>query len=156
MKRTAAASFTSFATSRGVTFTPAQSVAFRVLFDGVEPADLEGTDAELGRTLFGAADTLPPLARETVVIVKGARIGGSRFSALRALHLALTSDLSTLAPGEERKEVVQLRGYQGGEMNLTAKAMSTDCAPVTSTAKTRQHLKIILTFLCTFDRVALC
>ncbi len=45
--------------------------------------------------------------------------------------------IPTLAPGEERKEVVQLRGYQGGEMNLTAKAMSTDCAPVTSTAKTQ-------------------
>jgi hypothetical protein len=96
-------SFTTFAAARGITFSPGQSVAFRVLFDGVDPGGFEDKDdASLALSLFGAvAQPVPPIAREVAVIVKGARIGGSRFSSLRALHLALTVDLSTLAPGED-------------------------------------------------------
>ena len=84
----------------GVSFSPAQSVLYRVLHDGVDPGQLEGADRELARQLFGGVDVIPPQARRVVVLVKGARIGGSRFSATRLVHLALTADLH-LAPGEQ-------------------------------------------------------
>lgn len=97
-----AEAFTAFVAGRGIKLTPAQSIAFRVLFDGEEPGDFVYVDEQpTVRALFGAASTVPPQAREVIAIVKGARIGGSRFSALRALHLALTIDLTTLAPGED-------------------------------------------------------
>ena len=94
--------YTEFLRALGITLAPAQDVGFRVTFNGEEPSALVGADADLSRMLFDDVQgDVPTLARDVVVIVKGARIGGSRFSALRALHLALTIDLSTLAPGEE-------------------------------------------------------
>jgi len=45
--------------------------------------------------------------------------------------------IATLAPGEERKEVVQLRANAGGEMNVTAEAKAADCQAVSAAAKTQ-------------------
>lgn len=96
-----APSFTAFAAALGVVFTAAQLVAYRVMFDGIEPAALETPEArDLGAQLFGPVETVPPIAREVAVFVKGARVGGTRFAALRLLQLALTVDVSGLAPGE--------------------------------------------------------
>jgi hypothetical protein len=92
--------FTAFAKALGVAFTAAQLVCYRVMFDGVDPVALEPGERTIAAQLFGDAGVVPPLARETAVFVKGARIGGTRFGALRLLQLALTVDLSTLAPGE--------------------------------------------------------
>lgn len=93
--------FISFLRTVGFTATPAQEVLCRVAFDGEEPGSLTGTDRDLATQLFGPdVDTVPPEARSVIVIVKGARIGGSRMSALRALHLAATFDPTAVAPGE--------------------------------------------------------
>lgn len=84
-----------------VKFTPAQSVAYEVLFDGLEPRQLDGERREFARTLFGdGLDDVPRVARRVVAMVKGARIGGTRFAATRLVHLALTSKLPALGPGE--------------------------------------------------------
>lgn len=92
--------FTDFVSSLGVTLTDGQRAFCRVAFDGEEPAALDGDDREVAREIFGDVDTVPAIARRVIVLKKGARIGGSYLSALRALHLALTVDLSRLAPGE--------------------------------------------------------
>ena len=54
----------------------------------------------------------------------------------RAPYKDKFQNIATLAPGEERKEVVQLRGDTGGEMQFSADATSTDCAPAMSQTKT--------------------
>ena len=93
-------SFSAFLRGTGFTPTPAQAVLCRVALDGAAPGTLDGTERELALGLFGSLDTVPSLARGVVVLVKGARIGGTLLASLRLLHLALTVDLSTLAPGE--------------------------------------------------------
>jgi len=91
----------------GVTLTPAQKVLAAVAFDRVEPRDLEGSDRDLARRLFGDVDTVPPEARAVLVAVCGARGGKSYLlGALYSLWRALTADLSRLAPGELASAVV--------------------------------------------------
>ena len=86
----------------GVTLSPGQRVLCGVAFDGLEPADLDGTDRDLARQIFGDVDTIPPKARNVLAAMCGARAGKSYvLCALRLLHLGLTVDLSSLAPGEE-------------------------------------------------------
>lgn len=97
-----AASFLEFVkTNLGVTLFPGQRVLCGVAFDGMEPGDLEGGDRELARTIFGDVDTIPPEARNVLAALCGGRAGKSYLlGALRLLHLAVTVDLSSLAPGE--------------------------------------------------------
>lgn len=97
----AALCFTEFCrTVLGFKHTPAQLVHDRVVYDGVEPADLEGEQRALARQMFGNVETIPAIAREVSVQVKGARIGGTLRASYRRLHLALTLPLPSLAPGE--------------------------------------------------------
>ncbi len=84
----------------GIRFSPAQKVLWSVFGDGVEPGQLEGQDRELARQLFGDVDTVPPAARKVLALMKGARVGGTRFGAVMGVYLGLTVDLSSLAPGE--------------------------------------------------------
>lgn len=95
------APFVDFAESLGVEFEAGQRAACRVCFDGVEPRDLVGEEREWARKLFGDVEVIPPLARAIVAWVCGGRSGKSYLFGLRGLHLALTVDLSILAPGEE-------------------------------------------------------
>ncbi len=100
-------SFTEFARSLGVAFTPAQLVLYAVAFDGREPSSFVGEERELGKRLFGPnVSEFSPLSREVFVQVKGARVGGTRFAATRLLHLALTLPLAALAPGEVASALV--------------------------------------------------
>lgn len=92
--------FLDFLRTLGVKLTRAQRVACAVCFDGVQPGTFTGADREAARSLFGDIDTIPPDLRTVVLWLKGARIGGTWLASLRALHLALTADLSSLAPGE--------------------------------------------------------
>jgi hypothetical protein len=102
MSKARALPFTEFATSvLRVTLTAAQLVLCRIAFDGVQPKELDGSDRDTATTLFGDVSVVPPQARNVVVAVCGARAGKSYLlSALRLLHLGLTVDLATLAPGE--------------------------------------------------------
>ena len=89
--RSEAIAFTRFCASvLDVVFTPGQQVMWSVLCDGVEPEQLTGDDREFARKLFGDVDSFPPHALRVAVLAKGARIGGTRFSMTRLLHLGLT------------------------------------------------------------------
>ncbi len=92
--------FTAFLDLLGVALEAGQRAYARVAFDGVDPCDLETDERESARALFGPVDRISPFARNVVAVVAGGRSGKTYLSALRALHLALTADLSRLAPGE--------------------------------------------------------
>jgi hypothetical protein len=83
-----------------VRLTPGQRVVCAVAFDGREPCQLDGSDRDLARTIFGDVDAIPPEARHVIAAMCGARAGKSYImGALRLLHMALTVELN-LAPGE--------------------------------------------------------
>lgn len=75
--------------------TPGQWLLVRVAFDDQDP-----DDSPEALELFGAIDCIPPSARGTLALVKGARVGGTWLSSLWLLYRALVADLSALAPGE--------------------------------------------------------
>ncbi len=103
-----AAPFTAFARDVfDVELTAGQRVLCLVAFDGLEPRDLEGTDRDLARAIFGDVDTIPESARAVLCAVCGAR-GGKTYllGALRLLHLALTVSLESMAPGEAAAGVI--------------------------------------------------
>ena len=85
----------------GIRFTPAQRVLWSVFGDGVDPCDLEAGDRALACELFGAIDRIRPSARKVLALMKGARVGGTRFGITLGVYLSLTVDLSHLAPGEQ-------------------------------------------------------
>jgi hypothetical protein len=94
--------YTSFVAELGVTLLPGQLALALVAFDGLEPCELPTELRELGYRIFGPVEVIPPEARRVLVVVAGARAGKTYvIGALRALHLALTCPLTTLAPGEE-------------------------------------------------------
>jgi len=99
-------SFIEFCELIGVELTTAQSVFARVAFDGAEPRDLKGQERELAVQIFGRVDTIPPIARLVVAVAAGARSGKSYLGALRLLHLALVTPLTTLAPGEQAAAII--------------------------------------------------
>lgn len=85
----------------GLALTPGQRALALVAFDGLEPRDLPPELREYGLKIFGPIDTIPAAARKVLAAVVGARSGKTYvLSAHRTIHLALTVDLSSLAPGE--------------------------------------------------------
>lgn len=93
--------FTDFCAQIDVTLEPGQRVACLVAFDGVDPVDLSAEGRVLARQMFGDVDRIEAARRAIIVAVCGARGGKTYvFGALRLLHLALTVDISMLAPGE--------------------------------------------------------
>lgn len=96
-----AISYCDFVKHVGVKLEPAQHVLCLVGFDGVDPVDLPPKQREIARQLFGDVDRFTAQQRRTFVVVIGGRSGKTYLLiALRALHLALTVDISRLAPGE--------------------------------------------------------
>lgn len=94
--------FTAFVLAIGVKLDTGQLVLCMVAYDGLEPRDLPPALRSVAREIFGPLDVIPPEARRVIVVVAGARGGKSYvIAALRILHLALTVDLSGLAPGEQ-------------------------------------------------------
>lgn len=83
-----------------VTLTRAQRILCSVMFNGREPGDFGGEERNLARELFGDVAKAEAIARTVAVIVAGARSGKTYLAALRLLHLALTTSLRSLAPGE--------------------------------------------------------
>jgi hypothetical protein len=86
--------------------TPAQRVYMLVAIDDVALRDLDAADSELARLLFGDIDEVPLAARDVIVLVKGARIGGSYLGGVYLLWRALVADVSGLAPGETATSLV--------------------------------------------------
>lgn len=103
-----AISFLEFEALHGFPLSPAQAVLARVAFDGVEPRDLQGADREIAAQLFGATvETFSAAARSTLMLLKGARIGGSCiYGGHYSLWRALTADLSQLATGERATALI--------------------------------------------------
>lgn len=100
--------FTAFCRELGVVLALGQLAFALVAYDGLEPKDLPTPELRaMAREIFGPLDVIPPEARRVIVLVAGARGGKSYVvAALRCLHLALTVDLSGLAPGEEAFGVI--------------------------------------------------
>jgi catechol 2,3-dioxygenase-like lactoylglutathione lyase family enzyme len=98
--------------------TPAQSVLVRVYFDDEDPATFTYEDQALAVLLFGELDDVPDVAREVLVLVKGARIGGTYLCACYLLFRALMADLSGLAPGEHASALIV-----GPDMRLGRQAL---------------------------------
>lgn len=94
-----------FARAMGVTLTPVQNYIARIAFDGDNPGLMRHRDPSQDeiRKVFGDIPDEPvdPDVRSVLVAVCGAR-GGKTYTlvALRLLHLAMSLDLSALAPGE--------------------------------------------------------
>lgn len=101
------ATFVEFCSNIGVNLGPAQRVFALVAFDGVDPADLEDDDRDLARLLFGPVDFVPPLARLVIAAICG-RSSGKTYTmlSLRAVHLALTVQVSQLSPGESASAIL--------------------------------------------------
>lgn len=99
--------FIEFIAWLGVKLTPAQRIVSMVAFDGVQPKNMTPEDRELSDIVFGGIDHVDREVRSTFAAVCGARAGKTYiFSALRLLHLALTVDISELAPGEIASGVI--------------------------------------------------
>ena len=78
-----------------------------VAYDGKQPAELHGAEAELAAEIFGGALAVPEQTRSVVVAVCGARSGKTLvFVACRMLHLALTVSLDRLGPGERGSALI--------------------------------------------------
>lgn len=80
---------------------PGQLVFIKVALCGIDPIELPDDERAIARDLFGPVDHIPPEARGLVCVVAGGRSGKTYFLALYLLFLALTVDLSQLAPGEK-------------------------------------------------------
>ena len=111
--------FTRFVRWLGVDLEAGQLVYAKVAFDGVDPCDLPLGERELARELFGPVERVPELARKVVAAVCGARSGKTRLGALSLLYLALTVDVSALAPGESAFGIIV-----APDLRLASQAMS--------------------------------
>ncbi len=92
--------FVGFAAFLGDRLTLGQRVLSLVAFDGADPSQLHGAEADYARRIFGDLVETPDCARSVVCVVAGARGGKTWLAARRLLHLALTVSLDTLARGE--------------------------------------------------------
>lgn len=93
-------SFLEFTRALGFTLTPGQEALARVCFDREQPSSLPSHLREVASQIFGGITEVPRAAQDVIVVVAGARSGKSLLGSLRLAHLALTADLSGLAPGE--------------------------------------------------------
>jgi hypothetical protein len=92
-------SFEKFCAGYDFALTPAQRVLTRVCFDAIDPGKLSAKERPIADALFDDVGAIPEHAREVIVWLKGARIGGSRMAAMRLYQLGHVVELD-LAPGE--------------------------------------------------------
>jgi hypothetical protein len=104
------AAFTDFLDALGVRLEAGQRAFCLVAFDGVQVADLRGEDRRWAVKIFGDLPRLEDeewaFIRMVLCVVAGGRSGKTYLASLRLLHLALTVDLSGLAPGEEAFAII--------------------------------------------------
>ena len=98
--------FTDWVRRRGQVLEPGQSALAKVLFDRVDPADLEGEEKARALRMF-ACERIPQQARTLglCVAVCGGRGGKSLMAAWRLVYLAATLPL-VLSPGEQAFAII--------------------------------------------------
>lgn len=93
--------FTRFAGQElGLTLTNGQRVLALVAFDGLEPSQLDDSDREIARRLFGDVDTIPPIARRVLCLLLGRISGKTLLSAAFAIYVMCTDDVAACGPGD--------------------------------------------------------
>lgn len=94
--------FTRFAREvLGLTLTRGQSVLAKVIFDGRNPRDLEGSDRAIAREIFGGVDYFSPEHRAGLNNLRmGRGSGKTLLVAAYGIYRALTADLSACGPGD--------------------------------------------------------
>ena len=126
LKGSGIGTFIQFCALLDVKLTLGQRTMAKVAFDKVKPDALDADEKEMFVKLFGDIKEIPSDCYSLLVLVIGARSGKTYLSALRMLHLALTVDLSTLAPGEEAfcifvaptlAQAMQAMRYVAGALN---------------------------------------
>jgi hypothetical protein len=80
--------------------TRGQRVLSLIVFDGIEPHQLDGEEREIARTIFGDVDEVPPLARRVLALELGRGSGKTTLTAAYALFVMLTADVSSCGPGD--------------------------------------------------------
>lgn len=93
-------SFTEFVHRLGITLEPGQRVLCKVMFDRIDPVDLDPEERELAYHLFGSLARVPDTARTIMCLVAGGRSGKTYLFSLYMLYAALTVNVDHLAPGE--------------------------------------------------------
>jgi hypothetical protein len=85
-----------------VVLTPAQRTLARVVFDGVDPIDLEDPEErKLAAILFGDVQRISERARRRIIVFRLGRWSGkTTLCAARALFRMCTADLSRCGPGD--------------------------------------------------------
>jgi hypothetical protein len=111
--------FVQFCDVIGFALTPGQLVLAKVIFDGVEPRDLNGAERELASKIFGDAEVIPSLARAVALAVCGGRSGKTRLSAVYTAWRMVTADVSMLAPGERAVALIVAPDLKLGRQNLS-------------------------------------
>lgn len=93
--------FTEFARGElGLSLTTGQRVLALVVFDGLEPRDLDGEDREIARRIFGEVEDVPPMARRILLLLLGRISGKTLLSAAYALFVLCSADVSDCGPGD--------------------------------------------------------
>lgn len=80
--------------------SPAWRVVLRVAIDKVQPCQLDPSDQEIARELFGDVSEVPTLAHRKLLFILGRGSGKTTIAAAIAIWRALTADLSFAGPGD--------------------------------------------------------
>lgn len=95
-------SFVEFTRELRVKQTPGQLALSLVVFDGLQPEELPSKLQSIARELFGDVKRFHDACRKVIVLVIGGRAGKSfMFSALRAIHAAVSSKLEVNHDGKD-------------------------------------------------------
>lgn len=93
--------FVDFVQHLGVTLEKGQVPLCKIFFDGQSPSDLPAGERDMALDLLGGVDNIPASSREVLVLLAGGRGGKTYLCSLYILYLALSVDISHLAPGEK-------------------------------------------------------
>ena len=101
-------SFTTFCTRvLRLRLTKGQRVAARVVYDGVDPGQLQGDEREVARTIFGNVEVIPRLARRILVLCFGRNSGKTLiFAAAYGVYVMVYGDTRSCGPGDVPTVVV--------------------------------------------------
>lgn len=110
--------FTAWVERHGQRLEPGQRALCRVLFDRLDPSDLDGDERDRAMRMFGCA-RVPDAARKLGILlaVCGGRGGKSLLAAWRLVYLAATLPL-VLSPGEQAFAIIVAPDQRLAEQTL--------------------------------------